>query len=116
MYWKLKSARHGICAAHLIRDLAAVAAASGQSAWAEGLVRLLVEINAACDTARERGHKAVSSKTRKAFTARYDTLVAQALGANPDPPPKALKAHPSNASPTTWPWPSKPTSSRSWPP
>ncbi len=33
MYWKLKSAKHGVCAAHLIRDLAAVAAVAGQSAW-----------------------------------------------------------------------------------
>ena len=86
MYWKLKSAKHGVCAAHLIRDLAAVAAVAGQSAWAGGLARLLVEINGACDTARERGLKAVSAKSRTTFTARYDTLVSEALAANPDPP------------------------------
>ncbi len=45
-----------------------------------------MEINGACDTARERGLKAVSAKSRTAFTARYDTLVSEALAANPDPP------------------------------
>ena len=85
MYWKLKSARHGICGAHLVRDLASVAAAATHKKWAEGLAGLLVEINRACDTARAAGLKALSPNARRQFTARYDALVAQALAANPDP-------------------------------
>jgi len=56
MYWKLR-AKHGLCAAHLLRDLADVAAVATQTAWAAGLAELLVEINAACEEARARGLK-----------------------------------------------------------
>jgi transposase len=86
LYWKLKAAKHGICGAHLLRDLASVAAVAAQAAWATGLAGLLVEINTACETARAVGHKKLAPSARRAFTARYDALVAQALAANPNPP------------------------------
>ncbi len=57
LYWKLKHAKHGLCNAHLLRDLADVAVVATQTAWAAGLAALLVEINAACDVARRRGWK-----------------------------------------------------------
>jgi transposase len=85
MYWKLK-AKHAICGAHLLRDLAKVAVVASQTAWASGLAELLVEINRACDDARARGLKALAPKDQRAFAARYDTLVAQGRAANPDPP------------------------------
>jgi transposase len=84
MYWKLK-AKHQICAAHLLRDLASVATVASQTAWAEGLARLLVEINVACDTARDQGRKALGVTVKQAFNARFDALVAAALAANPEP-------------------------------
>jgi transposase len=45
----------------------------------------LVEINTACDDARRRGVKALAPARKQAFAARYDTLVAQGLAANPEP-------------------------------
>ncbi|MDP9388636.1 MAG: IS66 family transposase [Actinomycetota bacterium] len=84
MYWKLK-AKHGLCAAHLLRDLADVAVVVTQSAWAAGLAALLVEINAACDDARRRGLRQLGPSHQRAFAARYDALVAQGLAANPAP-------------------------------
>jgi transposase len=87
LYWKLTAARHGICSAHLLRDLAQAATVATQKTWAEGLAALLVEINTACDDARHRGLKTLAPATRNAFTARYDQLVADGLAANPDPPP-----------------------------
>lgn len=84
MYWKLK-AKHGLCGAHLLRDLTDVATVATQKGWATGLAGLLVEINAACDDARARGHKRLAPLYQRAFAARYDTLVAQAAAANPDP-------------------------------
>ncbi|MDA8358938.1 MAG: IS66 family transposase [Actinomycetota bacterium] len=86
MYWKLK-AKHAVCGAHLLRDLAKVAAVATQAAWATGLAALLVEINTACGSARERGLKSLGPSVQRAFAARYDALVAQGLAANPDPPP-----------------------------
>jgi len=84
MYWKLK-AKQQICAAHLLRDLASVATVASQAAWAEGLARLLVEINDACDAARDQGRKALGATVKQAFNARFDALVAAALAANPEP-------------------------------
>jgi transposase len=85
MYWKLKRAKHGLCGAHLLRDLADVALVAIQTAWAAGLAALLVEINAACDDARRRGLKQLAPNLQRAFAARYDTLVADGLAANPEP-------------------------------
>lgn len=85
LYWKLKTAKHGVCAAHLLRDLASVAEQLIQRSWASGLAGLLVEINHACDDARARGLKTLAPVMKRSFTARYDALVAKALAANPQP-------------------------------
>ena len=87
LYWKLTAARHGICSAHLLRDLAQAATVATQKTWAECLAGLLVDINAACDDARARGLKTLAPAVRNAFTAKYDQLVAAAVAANPDPGP-----------------------------
>ncbi|MGH9153861.1 MAG: IS66 family transposase [Acidimicrobiales bacterium] len=84
MYWKLK-AKHGVCAAHLLRDLADVAVGVTQTAWAAGLAGLLVEIHAACEDARLRGLKQLAPGYQRAFAARYDALVADGVAANPEP-------------------------------
>jgi transposase len=85
LYWKLKKARHGLCAAHLLRDLASVAEVATQTAWASGLAGLLVEINGACDAARAAGHRALAPARQRAFRSRYDALVAEGVAANADP-------------------------------
>lgn len=87
LYWKLKAARHGVCGAHLLRDLASVATVASQASWAAGLAGLLVEINAAADAARAAGHKRLAPRLARGFSARYDLLVARGHGANPTPPP-----------------------------
>ena len=84
MYWKLK-AKHGLCGAHLLRDLADVALVATQTAWAAGLAALLVEINTAGDDARRRGLQQLAPAHQRRFAARYDAFVADALAANPDP-------------------------------
>ncbi len=85
MYWKLKRAKHGICSAHLLRDLAEVAVVAAQSTWAAGLAALLVEINNACHAARAAGERELPVAMRRRFSARYDELVAAGLAVNPEP-------------------------------
>ena len=85
MYWKLKRAKHGICAAHLLRDLAEVAVVHTQTAWASGLAALLVEVNGACHAARGRGEHQLAASVRRQYSRRYDELVATGLAANPTP-------------------------------
>ncbi len=72
-YWTLRTARHGICAAHLLRDLTAVAEHTAQRQWASGLAGLLVEIKNARDDARARGLESLAPTLRRAFNTRYDT-------------------------------------------
>jgi transposase len=85
LYWTLKKAKHGICCAHLLRDLADVAIVQTQSVWASGLAALLVEINDACEAARLRGLKQLAPVAQRAFANRYDDLVQQGFAANPEP-------------------------------
>jgi transposase len=85
LYWKLRKAKHGLCGAHLLRDLADVAVVHTQTAWASGLAGLLVEINAACEKARLAGLKQLGPSCQRGFAKRYDDLVAAGLRANPEP-------------------------------
>ncbi len=84
LYWKLK-AKHGLCGAHLLRDLANVAVAWSQTASPSGLAALLVEINGAYENARLRGLERLAPAHQHALPARYHHLVAQGLEANPEP-------------------------------
>jgi transposase len=85
MYWKLKRATDGICAAHLPRDLAEVAVVHTQTAWAAGLAGLLVEINNAGHAAREAGAHELAPSVRRKFSKRYNELVTGGRAANPEP-------------------------------
>ena len=85
MYWRLKRPKHGICAAHLLRDLAEVAVVATQTAWAAGLAALLVEINNACHAARQGGEEKLPASMRRRFSRRYDELVATGFASNPEP-------------------------------
>jgi transposase len=86
MYWQFRRAKHQVCGAHLLRDLASVAQVATQQAWASGLASLLVEINTACDQARSAGHRSLAPTRQREFATRYDNLVADGRAANPDPP------------------------------
>jgi transposase len=85
LYWKFRKARHGLCAAHLLRDLEEVAAVASQRGWASALSRLLCEIITACEQARLDGHLRLAPTKVRDFTTRYDQLVAAGLAANPEP-------------------------------
>ena len=62
-----------------------MAAVATQTPWAAGLAALLVEINAACEQARDRGLKRLAPSRQHNFADRYDALVADGLAANPEP-------------------------------
>jgi transposase len=87
LYWKFRRAKHGLCGAHLLRDLEEVATVASQRSWAAGLAALLCEINTACEDARLAGQRRLAPLLLRGFTARYDQFVADAMEANPDPRP-----------------------------
>ncbi len=82
-YWHYPC-RHGLCNAHHLRELAALAEQPGQG-WAADLRALLVEIKQHVDQGRAAGQTAGPPETRAAFVARYRRLLAEGYAANPPP-------------------------------
>jgi hypothetical protein len=76
----------------LTRDWADIAVVATQSAWAAGLAALLVEINGVCAEARRSGREQLGLKDKRAFTKRYDVLVAMGLAANKEPAASATRS------------------------
>lgn len=85
-YWKYRQARHAICNAHILRDLASVGEVASQKPWAEAMIELLIEAKRKADAARAAGLQSVPRGQRASIRARYNRIVAAALAANPEPP------------------------------
>ena len=82
-YWSFDLV-HAVCGAHLLRELTAAAEADGQAGWAEGLARLLEQLNTAGHAARAAGADALDPGLLAAAEARYRQLLATGWAANPD--------------------------------
>lgn len=82
MYFAYKGARHAICGAHLIRDLASVGLRPSQL-WARRMRRLLLDMNAAAHGTRDEGRRRLAPELLDGFLNRYDALVEAGLAANP---------------------------------
>lgn len=82
-YWHSRC-RHGLCNAHHLRELAAVAEHAGQD-WATGLRTLLVEIKAHAVQGRAAGLTASPPAACAACVERYRALLAVGYAANPPP-------------------------------
>ena len=78
--------RHGLCNAHLLRDLTAAGEATDQP-WPHQLSALLLKIKVAVDQARTAGLRQLPPRRAEAFVRRYQQLIEAALPANPAPPP-----------------------------
>ncbi len=85
MYFNYTDARHGVCGAHLIRNLTSVAVVWDQSEWAVAMIDLLMEMRTAAEGARAAGKKRLGHKVLASFLERYDTIVETGLAANPAP-------------------------------
>jgi transposase len=85
-YWRYRNARHAICGAHVLRDLAAVAEVASQAPWADAMAGLLVEAKRRADAAAAAGEVTLPRGQRAALRTRYNRILADAFAANPDPP------------------------------
>jgi transposase len=85
-YWRYPTMRHAVCNAHVLRDLAAAAEIATQKPWADAMAGLLVEAKRKCDAARAAGRDDLPARQRSTIRARYHTIVADAMAANPEPP------------------------------
>ena len=78
-YTRFEQCRHGLCNAHLLRDLVFVEEIDAtQQAWTKPLAALLIEIKEAAARARAAGAAQLSAESKSAFLRRYDRLVKKA--------------------------------------
>jgi transposase len=87
-YWKAylqyQQAKHGLCNAHLLRELTYLVENYLQP-WAESMIKLLTEIYQAKTTAQALGQAVFFPEQLTGFQNRYDQIVAEGLLANPPP-------------------------------
>jgi transposase len=83
-YGKYPDARHAWCNAHHLRDLLFLHERFSQP-WAEALLKLLLEIKQAVETAQRNQLLALSADQITDFERRYAELIAQGLKSNPLP-------------------------------
>ncbi len=75
-YWRYTKARHAVCNAHILRDLAAIAEVDRYKPWANAMAALLVDAKRRCDRAREQGRSQLPRGQRQLVRDRYDTILA----------------------------------------
>ena len=77
---------HGLCNAHLLRDLTAAGEITDQT-WPKEVADLLLAIKAAVEQAAAAGQAQLTPQALHDFCAQYQHLIEPALQANPAPPP-----------------------------
>jgi transposase len=82
-YWTY-AGRHGLCNAHLLRDLTALEDTTRQR-WPTQLKTLLERMYRSVERARASGHDALHPALRTRLERAYDRWVRRALAANPRP-------------------------------
>jgi transposase len=69
---------HGLCCAHILRELTyQVEASQRQKQWAEPMKELLLEIKAAVDEAKAAGKKKLGGKRSREFNKRYKEVIGR---------------------------------------
>lgn len=77
---------HGLCNAHHIRELTAIAEQGDHQDWATHLIAILLEANEAVLRAKAQGAKRLAPEMLAALRSRYQGHVAQGQQANPRDP------------------------------
>jgi transposase len=90
-YWKY-DVEHGICCAHLLRDLNWVIENYPEQMWAPAFKKLLLKMKAAKEKAIENGHENLSKYCLKKFEREYDEIIKLAYEENPPPIYEEIKS------------------------
>jgi transposase len=86
-YLQYEQLFHAFCNAHHLRELVFIHEHYRQT-WADGMIKLLVEIKKAVDQACQDGQACLPEEQVLSFLARYQHLIEQGLLANPPPLPE----------------------------
>ncbi len=84
---------YALCNAHLLRELIGLHEDTGQ-AWAQKLIRLLRNMQAAVVAAQAAGQSALPPKQRAGYEAAYTRFLNEGLLANPPPKPTGKRGRP----------------------
>jgi transposase len=83
-YLKYVNAKHGLCNAHLVRELVFLIERYSQK-WARNFLSLLLNMKQKVDTAKSQGQVSLSELQLAAFEQVYDYIVECGVRANPPP-------------------------------
>ncbi len=83
-YFNYPEAKHGLCNAHLVRELVFLIEHHAQ-AWAKDFLSLLTNMKEKVDTAKSQRQSALSELQLAAFEHVYDLIVERGERANPPP-------------------------------
>jgi transposase len=83
-YFSYSAIRHGLCNAHLLRELVAVAE-NTQQEWAQKLIDLLLDMKHTKERLVSQGHSRATPYYLKKYALAIDAVLAEALDKNPVP-------------------------------
>src|SRR5207248_2891546 len=83
-YLTYLAAKHGLCNAHLVRELVFLIERYAQ-VWARDFLALLLNMKHKVDIAKSQGQSALSSLQLGAFEQCYDRIIERGVRANPPP-------------------------------
>lgn len=83
-YWKYDM-EHGICCAHLLRELNGVKDNHPQQKWPSYFSKLLLDMKSAKDAAIDAGQGGINAAQYEKLLRRYDRILTTAYRENPEP-------------------------------
>ena len=83
-YWKY-GIEHGVCCAHLLRELIGIQENHPEQKWAKRFQKLLLKMKAAKDTAISSGNEILPDEIIREFEQEYDRILKSAYKRNPEP-------------------------------
>lgn len=89
-YFLYTAIRHGLCNAHLLRELVSVIENAGQT-WAQTLIDLLLEMKRIKEHFLSQNQREPTPYLLKKYSTAYDKIIAEALALNPIPLPDSTK-------------------------
>lgn len=84
-YWLFPDIRHGLCNAHILRELEGIVENDASQSWAGEMMQLLRQMKRAVERAMEAGKEALSKATISRYHQRFRQLAARGIGMNPLP-------------------------------
>jgi len=84
-YWRYPFDSHGLCNAHLLRELEAAKARAPDQGWAKALFELLLEMKKVKEEAVLAGKWSLSEEQLQGFGVQYDKVIKLAYEENPPP-------------------------------